>query len=183
MIYGDQIGLRAIEAEDLAQLRDWRNIPEFRRCFREVRELNMQHQQRWFNNLIDKQNDFMFMIVDKESGEAIGAAGILYINWIIRSGDFSFYIGKDESYIDNEGFARDAVKTLLKYAFHSLNLNKIWMELYQFDQLKIDFFTKEFTFQVDGRLRSNCFEDGKYWDSFMLSMLSSDYEPAAIGNL
>ena len=63
---------------------------------------------------------------------------------------------------------------LIQYGFNNLNLNKIWMELYEFDQQKIDFFTNNFKFKVDGVLRQNCFEDGQYWDSKIISLLHSE---------
>ena len=51
MIKGKFIGLRAVEKEDLQLLRDWRNISSFRRNFREVRELSMYDQEKWFESL------------------------------------------------------------------------------------------------------------------------------------
>ena len=80
----------------------------------------------------------MFSIIELSSGKLIGACGLLYTNWIIRSSDFSFYIGKDRKYIDEE-YAIDASQTLIEYGFKDLNLNKIWMELYEFDNRKIEF--------------------------------------------
>jgi len=173
MIKGDLVGLRAVEKEDLALLRDWRNIPEFRRNFREVRELNLTNQEKWFErSCVNNLNDFMFVIVRLSDNKPIGACGLLYINWIIRSADFSFYIGDNQSYIDSEGYAKDAANLLINYGFNNLNLHKIWMELYEFDKLKLDFFQNEFNFQVDGKLRDNCFEDGKYWDSYIISKIN-----------
>lgn len=116
----------------------------------------------------------MFVIVRLSDNKPIGACGLLYINWIIRSADFSFYIGDNQSYIDSEGYAKDAANLLINYGFNNLNLHKIWMELYEFDKLKLDFFQNEFNFQVDGKLRDNCFEDGKYWDSSILSLIRKD---------
>jgi hypothetical protein len=49
------------------------------------------------------------------------------------------------------------------------------MELYEFDNKKIDIFTNTFNFEVDGKLRENCFEDGKYWDSYIISLLKNDF--------
>lgn len=175
MIKGKLTGLRAVEKEDLIHLRDWRNNADFRKNFREVRELSMLHQERWLEGLMNRHTDYMFIITDLATGEAIGAAGILYINWLIRSGDFSFYIGKDNLYIDQEGYAEDAARTLLNYGFHNLNLHKIWMELYEFDQQKLDFFKAKFAFNMDGKLRDNCFEDGRYWDSFVISLLEKEF--------
>lgn len=174
MIKGNTTALRAIEKEDLGLLRDWRNIDSFRRNFREVRELSLYNQEAWITKVNASPNDFMFMIVDLETNEAIGAAGLLYTNWVIRSTDFSFYIGKDQLYIDDKGIALDAAKTLIRYGFKTLNLHKIWMELYEFDHKKLTFFQNELGFKQDGKLRHNCFADGKYWDSYIISLLETD---------
>lgn len=174
MIAGQTVGLRALEREDLSLLRDWRNITSFRRNFREFRELNLVNQENWFARVNASPNDFMFMIVRLSDGTPLGACGLLYTNWIIRSADFSFYIGHEEAYIDKQGYASEAAKLLIDYGFNNLNLNKIWMELYEFDKKKIDFFTKEFAFKIDGTLRHNCFEDGKYWNSFVISLLQEE---------
>ena len=176
MIKGNIVGLRAVEKEDLPYLKDWRNLVSFRKNFREVRELSLIDQEAWLDNLqSSKHINFMFTIVDLKTNTPIGAAGLLYINWIIRSGDFSFYIGENEAYIDNEGKAKEAVKLLIDYGFKNLNLNKIWMELYQFDSVKLNFFKDKFNFSEDAKLRDNCFEDGQYWDSYIISLLNNDF--------
>jgi len=174
MIKGKKVGLRAVEKEDLPFLRDWRNIVEFRKNFREVRELSLTDQEAWFDHLQKtKHINYMFTIVDLNTQKPIGAAGLLYINWIIRSADFSFYIGDGNKYIGNDGVAKEAAQLLINFGFKNLNLHKIWMELYEFDTEKIGFFTNEFNFKQDGLFRDNCFEDGKYWNSFIISLLNT----------
>ena len=174
MIKGKKVGLRAVEKEDLLNLRNWRNIPEFRKHFREVRELSLTDQEAWFDSLKKtKHINYMFTIVDLDSKKPIGAAGLLYINWIIRSADFSFYIGDENKYIGDDGVADEAAKLLIHYGFKNLNLHKIWMELYEFDTQKIKFFKNNFEFKQDGVLRDNCFEDGKYYNSFILSLINN----------
>jgi len=172
MIKGKLVGLRAVEREDLEVFKHWRNIESFRKNFREVRELNQDNQKSWFEkSCVNNPNDFMFTIVDIKNGEQIGACGLLYINWVIRSADFSFYIGKDELYVDNEGYAEEAARLLINYGFGKLNLHKIWMELYEFDTKKIKFFMTHFNFVKDGVLRDNCYFDSKYYDSIIISLI------------
>ncbi len=176
MIKGHKVGLRALEKEDLKLLRDWRNISSFRKHFRESRELSISDQEKWFESLQNSKHiNFMFIVVELSTNEAIGAVGLLYINWINRSADFSFYIGKDEIYVDESDYSIEAAKLLIEYGFNNLNLNKIWMELYEYDTKKIQFFTKKFNFKQDGLLRQNCFEEGKYWDSLLISLLKNEY--------
>ncbi len=175
MIKGKILGLRAIEAKDLSLLQAWRNNTLFRRNFREARELNMFNQESWFEKTNKSANDFMFVFERLDNNELLGAGGLLYINWIIRSADFSFYIGYKDLYIDDFGYANEATNLLLNYGFNNLNLNKIWMELYEFDSKKISFFKEQFNFKIDGCLRDNCFEDGKYWNSYIISLTKNDY--------
>ncbi|SRR5258706_11333880 len=171
MIKGKIIGLRALERDDLMLLRDWRNISSFRKNFREHKELSMTNQQVWFDRTMASRDDFMFIIERLEDKKPLGACGLLYTNWIIRSADFSFYIGHEEAYIDND-YAKEAASLLIDYGFGNLNLHKIWMELYEFDKMKLDFFINEFGFVKDGKLRDNCFEGGRYWNSFIISLIS-----------
>ena len=175
MIKGQMVGLRAVEKEDLPCLRDWRNLSDFRKNFREVRELSLADQEAWFENLQQtKHINYMFTIVDLKSNKPIGAAGLLYINWTIRAADFSFYIGDKEMYIGNNEETKEAAQLLIDYGFKDLNLHKIWMELYEFDSQKINFFIKQFDFKQDGLLRDNCFHNKKYWDSYIISLLEDD---------
>jgi hypothetical protein len=172
LIKDKKVGLRALEKEDLILLRDWRNIAEFRKNFREVRELSLTDQESWFGSLQESKHvNYMFVIIDLETEKPIGAAGLLYINWIIRSADFSFYIGDENKYIGDDGIAKEAAQLLINYGFNNLNLHKIWMELYEFDSQKINFFKNDFEFIQDGLLRDNCFEKGRYWDSLILSLI------------
>jgi RimJ/RimL family protein N-acetyltransferase len=175
MIKGTLVGLRAVERDDLRLLRDWRNNEEFRRNFREIRELNLAQQENWFDRTcINNPNDFMFTIVRLSDNKPIGACGLLYVNWVIRSADYSFYIGEDSAYIDEMGYAEESATLLIKYGFQNLNLHKIWMELYEFDEKKLKFFKQIFGFEIDGTLRDNCFERGRYYNSFILSLINRD---------
>ena len=171
MIKGKRVGLRALERTDLELARDWRNLTHFRRNFREFRELNLVNQERWFERISASANDFMFMIVRLTDQEPLGVCGLVYVNWVIRSADFSLYLGYQEKYIDEEGLAEEAARLSIDYAFNTLNLHKVWTELYEFDEQKIAMFSKRLGFERDGTLRDNCFEDGRYWNSYIYSLI------------
>lgn len=174
MLRGDKIQLRAIERTDLETMRDWRNQPEMRRYFREFRELNLENQEQWFTRISASANDFMFIIERTADREAIGVAGLTYAHWVLRSADISLYLGADELYIDGQaGYAAATAKALIRYGFDNLNLNKVWTELYAFDERKIALF-QHLGFSRDAVLRENAFEDGRYHDSYIYSLLRSD---------
>ena len=61
MLKGQYVGLRAIERGDLPQLLTWRNQPEYRRYFREYRELSSVNQAEWFESrVVHDRNTVMF---------------------------------------------------------------------------------------------------------------------------
>ncbi len=176
MIKGDLISLYAVEKEDLVQLRDWRNNSEFRKHFREYREINMQQQQDWFENKVVKDNTtLMFSIKRNKDNKLLGCCGFVYINWVHKHADLSLYIGWKEAYIDREGYAKESCNLLLDYGFNELSLNKVWTEIYEFDKKKKELYDA-IGFHQDGLLRQNYFNDGRWWDSRILSILKDEFK-------
>ena len=177
MIIGNKVSLRAIEEGDLPQLRDWRNNEEFRKYFRETRELNLNDQKNWFDKFVVKnENTIMFGIVENSTKKLIGVCGLCYINWIHKNADLSLYIGKNDLYIDTkkDGYAWATLDTLFEYAFNRLNLHKIWTEIYEFDKAK-NALLPSYGFQKDATLRDNYFYDGKYMNSYIYSILNKEW--------
>lgn len=171
MLQGNKVGLRAVEKNDLEQLLAWRNQPEFRKYFREYRELNSENQKMWFEKFVmQDRNTEMFAIVELENNQLIGACGLCYIDWMNRSADFSIYIGKDDLYIDSV-YAIDAAKVMMKYGFEELNLHRLWSEIYDFDEAKKEMF-KALGFEIEGRHKQTHWTDGKWCDSLFYSILN-----------
>lgn len=164
MLQGNKVGLRAVGKNDLEKLLAWRNQPEFRKYFREYRELNSTNQENWFEKFVmQDRNTEMFAIIELENNQLIGACGLCYIDWINRSADFSIYIGKDNLYIDSV-YAIDAAKVMMKYGFEELNLHRLWSEIYDFDEAKKEMF-KVLGFSLEGRHKETHWTDGKWCDS------------------
>lgn len=175
MIVRGIIGLRALEREDLPLLMQWRNRPDYRRFFREYRELGRSDQERWFErSVVDDNSTIMFGVVDVESGALVGCCGLCYINWVQRYADLSLYIGSDGVYIDQDGYAEDACRALFDYGFGELGLHKIWTEIYEFDSRKNELYLS-LGFRQDGLLRDNYFHAGRWWSSRIMSLLECDW--------
>lgn len=175
MLKGKKVYLTAVERDDLEKLRQWRNRENFRKHFREYREISKDMQEKWYNNIVlNDDRTIMFSIRDINSNELLGCCGLCYINWIGKHADLSLYIGYEESYIDEKGYAEEACELLFNYGFNEIGLNKIWTEIYEFDEKKYKLYEK-MNFKQDGRLREQYFYDGKWWDSYILSLLNKDW--------
>ncbi len=176
MLSGQIVGLRAIEAGDLAQLLAWRNQPNLRRYFREYRELNSDQQRAWFDSKVNGDpSTRMFSIIELSTNRLLGACGLCYIDWVNRTADFSIYIGADELYIDDR-FAPDAAIVMMRYAYDELSMHRLWSEIYAFDAPKQKFFDR-LGFKLDGRHRGTHWAEGAWHDSLFYGHLSSDPQP------
>ncbi len=167
------VNLRAIEKGDLPQLMHWRNKPDFRKYFRETREINSDDQNKWFDTINDNNSIHkMFAIVDSDTKNLIGACGLCYIDWINRSADFSIYIGHNDIYIDDK-YAVDAARIVMDYGFNILNLHRLWAEIYSIDESKKIFFDI-LGFKLDGELRHTYWHNNNWHNSLFYSLLSHD---------
>ena len=175
MYQGEKIYLTALEKEDLPKLMVWRNNINFRKHFREYREINTSMQNSWFENkVLADPSTIMFAIRLVSDDSLVGCCGLCYINWVQRNADLSLYIGYKDSYIDEEGFAEESCKLLFDYAFKELALVKIWTEIYEFDNKKHKLY-KELGMNIDGTLRKQYFHDGKWWSASILSILDEEW--------
>ena len=176
MIYSEdyKIGIRAIEKSDLSVIQQWRNDESLRRYFREYRDFSMTQKENWYNSMIADNRFEMFIIEDLDSRKPIGVTGLTYIDWVNRHADVHFYIGKDSLWIDDD-YSPTAIRLILDYGFNTLNLNKLWAEIYEIDNKKLNFF-KSLGFKIDASLREHYFHKGKYYTSHILSLLRNEYE-------
>ena len=172
MIVGKKVVLDSVEKHDIERLRKWRNDPKLRKYFREYREINGEMQEKWFEKISFDTNQVNFTIKDKKNKNLIGHCGLSYINWTNRTGEFGIYIG-DREYRGG-GYGSDALRQLCRYGFESLNLNRIWCEVYS-NNASLDMY-RHIGFVDEGILRQNYFSEGKYWNSHVLSMLKGEYE-------
>ena len=173
MVILNGIGIRAIEVEDLPLIQSWRNNEDLRQYFREYRDFSLDQKKDWYSNMLKNNNIEMFVIVDiKRLNEVVGVTGITYIDWPNRHADVHFYIGKNGQWIDDK-YSPIAIKLILNYGFNTLNLNKLWAEIYEIDFKKLSFF-KSLGFQIDATLRDHYFHNGKYYNSHILSLLKKD---------
>ena len=175
MIRRGKIALRAVERGDLPQFMEWRNLPGFRKYFREYREINSDMQNDWFQSIVlNSRNTVMFSILDGDTGALIGCCGLCYIDWIHRNAELSLYSGVENSYIDSYGYADDACRCLLDFGFRQMNLHRIWAEIYQFDTEKEKLFRRS-GFRQDAVLREHHFHDGKWYNSLVWSILEDEF--------
>lgn len=166
-----KIQLRALEREDLPQLRDWRNQDSMRPYFREYRLLNMVNQCDWFESMSRDRNTEMFGIEVRTVGwELIGVCGLCYISWVDRHAEVSIYIGSSK--YRQQGCATETLAQLKQKAFLEFGLHRLWAEIYVYNTVSVKLFEK-CGFVHEGTWKENHFHDGKFHDSLLYGLVRS----------
>jgi len=174
MLKGEKIVLDFISYSDLELILKWRNEQKIAQFFREYRILSFEQQKNWFLKINHAENnsDYFFLIRTISKNEPIGVCGLNYIHWINRTAQLSLYIGKNNIYIDNKGWAEEACNLLELFGSKNLNLNKIYCEVYEFDEKKIQLL-KNANYNLEGRFEKHIFKNGRYYDSLFFGKLIS----------
>ena len=108
-----------------------------------------------------------FAIEDIETGKYIGGCGIQNVNWLSRVALVGIMIG-DKDYW-GKGYGTDAMKTLVTFIFNNMNINKIRLSTFSFNERAIKSY-KKCGFTVEGVLKNEIFKDGKYYDEIIMSI-------------
>ena len=174
MLEGKLVLLRALEKEDLSTLRDWRNSLHVRKSTREYKLLNMINQKNWFESIhqLNPPREIMFGILDKRK-KLIGVTGLTYIDWKNRHSEISIYFSKKDWQLRPE--AKEAINLIMEYGFEELNLNRLYVEIFELMKENIKLF-RQMKFVEEGKLRQKVWRNNKWWNTIIYSKLADEYK-------
>lgn len=176
MLIGERVRLRSIEREDLPTFVRWFNDPEVRQYLRMYEPMSMAKEERWFEDMLERKDDFVFAI-EAQIGEQwvpIGNVGLHRIDWKNRTAVFGIALGEKAYW--GQGFGTDATRTILRFAFEELNLHRVELEVFDFNTRAIRSYEKA-GFRHEGTRRQALFRYGRYHDVHLMSILQSEYPP------
>jgi len=176
MILGERLRLRAVEKEDIDRFVVWLNDPEVRKGIDIFLPLSRHEEEKWFETTMAKpttEHPFVMEINDRESWNPIGDCGFFEIDWLNRFGEIGIFIGEKQYW--NQGYGSEAVRMLLKHGFDTLNLNRIFLRVFEDNPRAIRAYEKV-GFVHEGRLRKAKYRDGQYLDILLMSVLREEWK-------
>ncbi|MGK7377028.1 GNAT family N-acetyltransferase [Planococcus sp. 1R117A] len=118
-------------------------------------------------------NEAYFRLRTIDGDRLIGFTVIHSIEWNNRAGMMAIGIG--DAADRSKGYGSDALKLILRYAFHELNLDRVGLEVIEYNKGGIRAYEKA-GFQVEGRKRSMVYRDGKRFDVIVMGTLRPEWE-------
>jgi len=170
VLENDVLKLRPFEIEDIDQILPHFNDEEVRQYLAVIFPVNKLVERNFIESLYkDDKNILLGMEVN---GTLIGSIGLHRIDWVNRSTELGIVIFRKEYW--NKGYGTKAIDLMLKYAFKYLNMNRVSLKVYEYNERAIHVYEK-CGFKVEGRLRKAKFFKGRYWDVLVMGILRDEY--------
>lgn len=184
MLLGDRVRLRRIEREDLPRFVAWLNDPEVRQHLALVYPMSQPHEEAWFEEQLKAEpaaQPFALEVrVGRGAGEPewtlLGAAGMHAVDWRNRWAELGIFLGDKSRWGD--GLGTEATRLLVRWAFDTLNLNRVFLRVYADNARAIRCYEKV-GFKHEGRLRQDRFQDGRYVDTVLMGVLREEFPPGS----
>jgi UDP-4-amino-4,6-dideoxy-N-acetyl-beta-L-altrosamine N-acetyltransferase len=125
-------------------------------------------EKKWYRNIMASKDDKnVYFTITRFNDEPIGFLNLSKINHANRNCYLGIVIGESES--QNKGFGKEALSLAIKYAFDTLNLKKISLEVIEYNEKALKIYSR-FGFVEEGRLKQHYFAGNNYLDVLILSV-------------
>lgn len=120
IISGRYVDLRSATLDDAEFTLNIRLDPEIKKCFPPF-DSNIEKQKIWLSNQMQKNNDYFFIIIDKQNNQRIGTISVYDIDYKKKDGESGRLIIQNE----NPFIPVEAFFLLLRFAFHEIGLQRL----------------------------------------------------------
>jgi len=173
MLKGERVILRPIEKEDAGPLSELVDALEVRSLADDHPPLPRSRSEAEADFGRDPSSagpDRAWFAVEVD-GELVGMCGLHHIDQYAGVCDLGIRLGRDQW---GKEYGRDAVRTIVDYAFRHLNMRKVGLEVIADNVRAADAFRKA-GFVEEGRLRQQAWYDGAYRDTLRLAILRDEW--------
>jgi RimJ/RimL family protein N-acetyltransferase len=169
-IDGERIYLREIRLSDANKnYRNWMNDPEINQYLESRFEKWSIKKLKDYISEVKKNSACLFLaIVTKDKNRHIGNIKIGPINQVHKFADVGIIIGEKSFW--GKGFATEAIKLVVEYAFNKLKLHKLTAGAYSCHTASIKAFEKA-GFSDEGVRKKHYLYNGNYIDGKLLGIV------------
>ena len=172
MIEGERVRLRAVERADIPTFLRWFNDPEVTQYLSMYMPISEAAEERWYERLLDDPDNLVFAVETLE-GVHIGNIGLHRIDWKDRQAELGVTLGEKAYW--NQGYGRDAIRTLCRFGFHQMNLHRIYLRVFSYNERARHCYLAA-GFVAEGTLREAHYARGRYHDVHLMGLLRPEYD-------
>ena len=175
MFKGKLVKLTAYKKEDMPIIKEYLNKFEIRSNLTPAipYPYKLEDEYKWYENNSANNEIYSFAIETLKEKKVIGGCGINNIDRRNSYAEVGIFIG-DENFL-GKGYGTDAMKILIKFIFEEVNVNKVKLGVYSFNERAKRSYEK-CGLKIEGVLREEIYRGGKYYDVISMGILRREYE-------
>jgi RimJ/RimL family protein N-acetyltransferase len=169
-----EITLTPLRGGDSKILYDWINDRELRIKSSYYTPISEIQHEKWFEHIQTNDSVFIFAIRCKGrcNDQLFGTCQLYNINWVYRSAMIQIRIGPA---YQHQGVGSQAIQKLLGFAFNDLNLNRIYLDVFETNTNAIGLYEK-MGFTREGLLRQAIYIDGEYRNMIIMGLTREEWK-------
>ncbi|MCL5770647.1 MAG: GNAT family N-acetyltransferase [Actinobacteria bacterium] len=167
-----KILIRPLTKKDLYQTINWLKDPQINKFLASnFNDLTYEKELEWLKEMKSSLIDFVFGIEDIKLKKYIGNCGIHKVDWENKICEFGIIIG-DKNYW-GKNFGTDTIKAIIKLAFKKLNLQKIRLFVYEYNDRAINAY-KKCGFKIKDILIKDHLFENYYWNTLEMEIINEN---------
>jgi RimJ/RimL family protein N-acetyltransferase len=179
ILAGDLVRLRPIELTDLDRYCTWVVDREVTQWLTITYLISRQDEEKWLRErMTQTRPPRITLAIETLADERhIGSIDLDEHSREDRRADLGIMIG-DKAYW-SQGYGTDAIRTLLRFGFDEMNLNRVSLQVLAQNQRAIASYRK-CGFVEEARLRDDWFSEGRFQDVLVMGVLASEFRDRSI---
>lgn len=174
MFEGELVRLAHIQRSNLEAYKRWFRDYEVQRFLAPdgAYPITDEAEEAWYERAAISETAYGFAIHTLEGDRLIGNCSLFKIDNRSRHAEFGIIVGEKDYW--GKGYGTDATRVLLRFAFDELNLNRVSLWVYAFNERAIRSYEKA-GFVHEGTARQFIFREGQYHDAHLMAILREDW--------
>ena len=172
--YGSRVRLTPLVPNDVPVITRWQSDTEYLRLLAAEPAFPKNEAQvaEWVREGQRGRDNFLLGIRTIGDDELIGFIELGEVQWTHRNSWVAIGIGERGYW--GRGYGYEAMTLALDFAFKELNLHRIQLTVYSYNQRAIRMYEK-LGFQLEGNYREYLLRDGQHYDMLLYGLLSHEW--------
>lgn len=169
----EAIALRAFEKSDISHLHRWMNDPEslamIGRCPLSFEEIEQEVEKH-------KNAHDLLLVLEQAKSTPLGWVHLSKIELEHGRAEIGILLAPEHR---GKGIGKIGMNLILNMAFHQLRLHRVYLTTRSINKRGIALYQK-LGFSIEGRLREHAFVSGEHHDTFIMGILSREWNASGI---
>ncbi|MGP4074750.1 GNAT family N-acetyltransferase [Halobacillus sp. K22] len=173
MFSTDRIYLRKVIKEDTDIYHKWRSNPNvMQNTSPNLDVYTREDTENFILSIIKSANSKSYMIQHRENDEPIGIVSLINIDYKNRNAECIIDLGNEDYW--GRGYGKEAMNELLKYSFLELNLHKVYLKVFSFNERAIRLYER-LGFEREGEQKEQLFRNGAWHGIIMMALFQDKF--------